>query len=321
MLHVSAVCPAALTAQVVSRLVAAPRVENLVVQPGAGRRPDGDAISFDVHESTANRMFSEMRRLGLDENGAIAVAQLDAALTAHAPPSPAERRKVRVLRREAAPVWELVTARIESGSRYAPSFYLLLMLAGLIGAVGLLTNSSILIVGAMVVGPEYAAIIAVALGMTRRDQRGVMSGLAALGAGFGAAIVATLVFGLVIRASGATPKPFVTGLRPVADFVNSPDVFSAIVAVLAGIVGVVSLTEAKASALIGVFISVTTIPAAASIGISIAYSLWGDAGGSALQLLLNVIVLIIVGYAGLTAQRWFWRRQPTSQWEAMEHPS
>jgi uncharacterized hydrophobic protein (TIGR00271 family) len=321
MLHVSAVCPAALTSRVVSQLVAAPRVENLVVQPGAGRRPDGDSISFDVHESAANRVFSELRQIGLDKSGAIAIVQLDAALTAHPRPRQAERRKLVVLRREAAPVWELVTARIESGARYAPSFYLLLMLAGLIGAVGLLTNSSILIVGAMVVGPEYAAIIAVALGMTRRDQRGVMSGLAALGAGFGAAIVATLVFGLVIRASGATPKPFLAGLRPVADFVNSPDVFSAIVAVLAGIVGVVSLTEAKASALIGVFISVTTIPAAASIGISIAYTLWGDAGGSALQLLLNVVVLIIVGYAGLTAQRWFWRRQPAAQVEAMEHPS
>jgi len=321
MLHVSAVCPAALTAHVVSQLVAAPRVANLVVQPGAGRRPDGDAISFDVHESAANKVFSELRQVGLDKDGAIAVVQLDAALTAHARPRRAERRKLVVLRREAAPVWELVTARIESGARYAPSFYLLLTLAGLIGAVGLLINSSILIVGAMVVGPEYAAIIAIALGLTRRDQRGVMSGLAALGVGFGAAIVATLVFGLVIRASGTTPKPFLAGLRPVADFINSPDVFSVIVAVLAGIAGVVSLTEARASALLGVFISVTTIPAAASIGISIAYALWSAAGGSALQLLLNVAVLIVVGYAGLSAQRWFWRRQPASEVEAMEHPS
>jgi len=39
-----------------------------------------------------------------------------------------------------------------------------------------------------------------------------------------------------------------------------------IVAVLAGLVGVVSLTESRANALIGVFISVTTIPAAASVG-------------------------------------------------------
>jgi uncharacterized hydrophobic protein (TIGR00271 family) len=309
MLHVSAVYPAALSAQVVSRLLAARGVTNLVVQQDAGVLPDGDAISFDVHEDAANPVLSGLRGLGLDDGATISVVHLDAALTAQGRARRRERPgKLSVLRPESAPVWDLVTARIESGGDYAPSFYVLLALAGLIGAVGLLTNSGILIVGAMVVGPEYAAIIAVALGMTRRDRQAVMSGLGALGVGFAVAIASTLLFGLVIRASGATPAPFLHGVRPVADFINSPDVFSVIVAVLAGLVGVVSLTEAKASTLIGVFISVTTIPAAASIGISIAYSLWREAGGSALQLLLNVIVLIVVGFTGLTAQRLIWQR-------------
>lgn len=62
------------------------------------------------------------------------------------------------LRREKAPVWEMVEAVIREGEAYAPSFYALLAIAGLIGAVGLLTNSQILIVGAMVVGPEYNAV-------------------------------------------------------------------------------------------------------------------------------------------------------------------
>ncbi|HEX6932970.1 MAG TPA: DUF389 domain-containing protein [Streptosporangiaceae bacterium] len=309
MLHVSAVCPAALRAEAVTRLSVARGVANLVVQRDAGVLPGGDAISFDVQDDAANLVLGDLRKLGLDESGAISVVHLDAALTAPGRAYRRERRKkLRVLRPESAPVWDLVTARIESGGEYAPSFYVLLMLAGLIGAVGLLTNSSILIVGAMVVGPEYAAIIAVSLGMTRRDRQAIMSGLGALGAGFGVAIAATLLFALIIRASGATPGPFLHGLRPVADFINSPDVFSVIVAVLAGLVGVVSLTEAKASTLIGVFISVTTIPAAASIGVSLAYSLWDEAGGSTLQLVLNVVVLIVVGFTGLTAQRLIWRR-------------
>jgi uncharacterized membrane protein len=76
-------------------------------------------------------------------------------------------------------------------------------------------------------------------------------------------------------------------------------------------VGVVSLTEAQANAIIGVFISVTTIPAAASVGISIAYSSWREARGSAFQLLLNVVLLIVVGAVGLRAQRSIWRRRPS----------
>ena len=59
--------------------------------------------------------------------------------------------------------------------------------------------------------------------------------------------------------------------------------------------------------LLGVFISVTTIPAAASVGISIAYSSRSEARGSMVQLLLNVVLLIVVGAAGLRAQRAIWR--------------
>jgi len=162
---------------------------------------------------------------------------------------------------------------------YAPSFYTLLGIAGLIGAVGILTNSQTLIVGAMVVGPEYNAIMGVALGLDKRRMRPVLRGTVALLVGFSAAIVITLLFGLLIRWSGHTPKLYSAGVRPVSDLIDSPNLFSLVVAVLAGIVGVVSLTEARAGALIGVFISVTTIPAAADIALSLAYSSWGEARG------------------------------------------
>jgi uncharacterized membrane protein len=79
------------------------------------------------------------------------------------------------------------------------------------------------------------------------------------------------------------------------------------VAILAGMVGVVSLTEARANALIGVFISVTTIPAAADVGVSLAFSSWREAGGSLVQLLLNIVLLIAVGAVGLSTQRAIWR--------------
>jgi len=76
-------------------------------------------------------------------------------------------------------------------------------------------------------------------------------------------------------------------VRPVSNLIDNLNLFSLIVAVLAGIVRVVSLTEARSAALIGVLISVTTIPAAADTGLSIAYANWSQASGSALQLLLK----------------------------------
>jgi uncharacterized membrane protein len=71
---------------------------------------------------------------------------------------------------------------------------------------------------------------------------------------------------------------------------------------------VVSLTESRANALIGVFISITTLPAAASIGLSVAFGSWHDAAGSLYQLLLNVVILIVVGALGLSTQRSLWHR-------------
>jgi len=175
--------------------------------------------------------------------------------------------------------------------------------------VGILTNSQILIVGAMVVGPEYNAIIAVALGFSTRDRPLVRDGLLALLLGFLGAIAFTLLFGLAVKASGGTPAQFLQGVRPVSDLINAPNMFSVIVAILAGLVGVISLTESRANALIGVFISVTTIPAAADVGVSVAYASWSEAWGSLEQLLLNVVLLIVVGAGGLSTQRVIWRRR------------
>ena len=161
----------------------------------------------------------------------------------------------------------------------------------------------------MVLGPEYSAIIAVALSISKRDRGPVRDGLLALLWGFLAAIVITLLFGLAVRGAGLAPVSFLKGTRPVSNLINTPNIYSVIVAILAGLVGVVSLTEARANALIGVFISVTTIPAAADVGVSLAFSSWREARGSAFQLLLNIAVLIAVGAADLSTQWLIWHRR------------
>ena len=309
MLHVRVVSPPSVTGRLLDRLAGLPGVSNLIVLEGAAHRPDGDAVFFDVDHGAANPVFRALRGLGLDHDGAIIVEQVDASLTSDARPagrigSPAS---------EVAPVWEMVEATIRGGAVYPPSFFILLAIAGLIAAVGILTNSQILIVGAMVVGPEYSAIIAVALGISEPERGLIRDGLLALASGFSASIVVTLAFGLAVRAAGKAPQPFLDGVRPVSDLINTPNVFSVVVAILAGIVGVVSLTEARAGALIGVFISVTTIPAAADIGVSLAFGSWHEAGGSVEQLLLNVFLLIVVGAGGLSTQRAIWRRLGTRQ--------
>ena len=301
--HLRIAGPRDWTERVVALLTTEPGVSNLVVLNGVARRPEGDAVQCDVLSSAANSVLGQLKALDDDRASPVAIEIVDAVIGERPDPAAA----FGIMQRDIAPVWDVVDARIRSEAVYAPSFYILLAIAGLIGAVGILINSEILLVGAMVVGPEYNAIMGVALGIDRHDGQQALRGTLALVAGFLAAIILTLVFGLAIRWSGETPDAFSRGVRPLADLISSPDLFSVVVAVLAGIVGVVSLTESRAGALIGVFISVTTLPAAANIGLSIAYADWTRAMGSTYQLLLNVILLIVVGALVMRLQRVIWR--------------
>lgn len=292
-----------MTDSLISGLSGNPAVMNLVVS-GAARHPDGDAVQFDVLHGSANEIIDRLCLLGLDRRGSIVLENVDASLGSDADEERAKSGRFQ----QFTPVWTEVESRIALDGTFPPSWYTLLVIAGLIAAVGILTNSQILIVGAMVVGPEYGAIISLAFAVTRRDGSRALRSMAALVLGFGLAIVAAFLLALVIRAAGIVPTAYTLGIRPVSDLINTPDWFSVIVAALAGIVGVVSLTEARSSTLIGVFISVTTIPAAADIGVSLAFSSPSQAWGSTLQLVLNVTVLAVVAIVGLPVQRAVWGR-------------
>jgi len=304
MIHLRVVSPPDITDAMVPALRAEPAVMNLTVFRSVVSKPDGDAVQFDVLQGAADQVIERLRRLGVEQRGAIVLENVDASVSALA--DSVSARRVRF--QQFAPVWTEVEARIRLGGSYPPSWFVLLVIAGLIGAVGILTNSEILIVGAMVVGPEYGAILSLAFGATRHDVNRVWNAATALVIGFTLAVVGALVLSLLIRWAGLEPKAYAVGIRPVSNLIDTPNWFSFIVAVLAGVVGVVSVTESRSSTLIGVFISVTTIPAAADIGVSLAFGSGSEAWGSTLQLLLNVTVLAAVAIAGLPAQRAIWRR-------------
>ena len=304
MIHLRVVSPPDVTDSLMPTLRAEPAVLNLMVLPGAVSNPDGDAVHFDVLQGAANEVIGRLRDLGLDQRGSIVLEGIDSSISALADRATARRGRFQ----QFTPVWAEVEARIDRDGAFPPSWFALLVIAGLIGAVGILTNSQILIVGAMVVGPEYGAIISLAFGVTRRDSSRVLRSAAALVAGFALAVAGAFLLALIVRGAGLEPKAYALGIRPVSNLIDTPNWFSFIVAALAGVVGVVSLTEARSSTLIGVFISVTTIPAAADIGVSLAFGSNSEAWGSTLQLLLNVTVLTAVAIAGLPVQQAIWRR-------------
>ena len=311
MYHIRVSNPGGTTERILEVLGASSGTVNVTVSPGSARFPDGDVVECDLTPEVAHDVIHELKELGPRQRGPISVDRTETAVIR----SHREMIRPMVSDREIAPVWEVVDATIRSNAVYPVSFFLLLLAAGLLAAVGILTNSQILIVAAMVVGPEYSAIQGAALGITERNARPVRRGLVALAVGFTLAVVAVFVFSLVIRHTVGAPRDYQLGFVPVADLISKPDLYSVIVAVIAGAVGVISILQARASALIGVFISVTTIPAAADMGVSAAFGRWEETAGATEQLLLNVVILLVVGVAALVLQRRIWAgrtRSPVS---------
>ncbi|CPU32982.1 uncharacterized hydrophobic domain [Mycobacteroides abscessus] len=79
------------------------------------------------------------------------------------------------------------------------------------------------------------------------------------------------------------------------DFVFQVGPFSLVVALLAGAAGMLSLMSAKSAALVGVFISVTTVPAAGFAVVAATVGEWDIAGLSALQLAVNLFGIVLAG--------------------------
>ena len=97
---------------------------------GSARRPDGDALQFDVPARSANVVLRQLEAFADGRRGSISIESLDAAIGEEATPPPRRR----LVQRDIAPIWDIVEAKIRSDAIYAPSFYILLAIAGLIGA-------------------------------------------------------------------------------------------------------------------------------------------------------------------------------------------
>ena len=87
------------------------------------------------------------------------------------------------------------------------------------------------------------------------------------------------------------------------DFIVQPDIWSFLIALLAGVAGVLALTTSKSGPLVGVFISVTTVPAVGTLALCIGVGVWSEIPGALAQLGVNLLGLVLAGTVTLRVQR------------------
>lgn len=308
MIHLRLIVPPELSPAVLEFLERAPEVTNLWRLPGAASKPDGDLVSCDVATESGSGILSELRGLGLEHRGSISVEKVDASVSRvaeaaerAAPGAPAD-----------AIVWEEVEGRISESATLSVSFLLFMTLATMIAAVGVMSDSIVLIIGAMVVGPEYGPLAGICVALIEGRPRLAAVSLRALAIGFPAAMAAAALLAWLLVGTGVAPDSLHAGEHALTLFISNPNWYSAIVAAFAGVAGMLALISAKSGPLMGVLISLTTIPAAANVGVAAAYRNWAEAGGAAAQLAINVTAILVTGLAVLAVAGWARRKRSSS---------
>lgn len=304
------IVPSARTDLVAHDLAEDDRTTNVVVLRGCAVRPEGDLVQCEVTREAVSDVLGWLRAQGIYDDGSVVLSDVRAA------PSKNARGTERAAAGapDDAIVWDAVLDSAYGEVRGSWSFYAFLTLATAIASVAVVTDSSILVVGAMVVGPEFGVVAALALGLAAGRVALVKDSSWLLLKGFVFAIAVTFALALIARGVGWVELADVTGSRPLTGFIWRPDKWSAVVAVLAGTAGVLSQTAGRANALVGVFISVTTVPAAGDFALSLALGASEQLAGSAAQLGINLVGMTLAGVVTLLAQRCLWKlaRKPSN---------
>ncbi|MBJ7453061.1 MAG: DUF389 domain-containing protein [Blastococcus sp.] len=306
LLQLRVTVPADRTAQVLDLFTGDPGTAHLSVLPGASVTPAGDLVIAEVARESADALIDAMKRLGVDKDGGIVMVSVDAAVS-----SAARRAEERAPGDGAdAVVWEQVVRTTAAESTLSASYLAFLTIATLLAAAAIINDSAILVIGAMVLGPEFAPLAALAVAVVHRRPSIARRAGISLVVGFAVAIALTALAVLAGRALGWFGPEVLTADRPATGFITQPDRWSVLVAVLAGIAGVLSLTAARSGALVGVFISVTTVPAAADMALGLALGSADEFARAATQLGINLLGILAAAVATLALQKAVWHRMP-----------
>jgi uncharacterized hydrophobic protein (TIGR00271 family) len=275
----------ALMAAVAERLDALPGARHVSLL--AARAAGASLVIADVRADTADAALATVRARGVPP-GDIAMVRLDTiAIEAGA-------------RETSALIWADVLGQARIQARTAARYLVLMAVAGVIAALAVVNDSATLIVGAMAISPDLFPVTAACIGIVFRRPPLVWRGLAALAAGLATAGVLAVVVAVFLDQLDLLPQGF--SLHEFSAAQTHVNTTTVLVAFAAGIAGMLSV-ETRASAAVGVAISVTTIPATAYLGVALGIGELDTSLSAAAVLAVNVAMMLAGGSLALLVQR------------------
>jgi uncharacterized hydrophobic protein (TIGR00271 family) len=255
---------------------------------------DADAlVTADVRPDAADRALATLDELGVPADD-IALIRLDTI----APGIGAGSGEF------TAVIWADVLGRARFQARASARYLVLMAAAGVIGGLAVVNRNTTLIVGAMAISPDLLPVTAACTGIVFGRGRLVARGLVALIVGLAVTGALAAIVAAFLDHTGLLPVGF--SLRDFTIAQTHANVTTILVALAAGVAGMLAV-ETRASASIGVAISVTTIPAAAFLGVALGIGQFAKALPAFAVLGANIAMMLLGGSLALGIQRVFAR--------------
>jgi uncharacterized hydrophobic protein (TIGR00271 family) len=259
----------------------------------AAASPGGHAVvSADVELSTADEVVTLVAEQGLGADDYLLIRQEAIA------PKPLHERR---MGGEQAFAWVELMGEARANARPIGRFLALMSVAAVVAAMGVIKANTILIVGAMAISPDLLPICATCVGLISGRLRLARRAFLTLAVGLSLVVMAAAAVTFALQLTGFLGDSYVPSPSSVGGLVKV-DYTTVIVAAAAGVAGMLSF-ETRASAAVGVAISVTTIPASAYLGVALGSGGGHGAGNALAMLAVNVAMLITSGTLTLAIQR------------------
>ena len=177
------------------------------------------------------------------------------------------------------------------------TYALLTFLSAVVASSGLLLNSPALVVGSMVIAPMVGSALTASVGTVLSNREMILDGFKSQIYGLGIAIGGAIVFSFILKEGHfLSPSLHPGAINQISQRI-SPGLLSLIIGVCAGAAGAAGLATGISAALVGVMIAAALIPAAAVVGIGIAWNIPTIAVGALILLIVNAASIHVSGVA------------------------
>ncbi|WP_306054159.1 TIGR00341 family protein [Natronococcus wangiae] len=174
-------------------------------------------------------------------------------------------------------------------------YSIMTIISSVVATAGLLLDSPAVVVGSMVIAPLIGPALGASVGSVIDDEELFVESMTYQIIGIILAIGAAAAFAWLVKTTNIVPPGLnIAAVGEISERL-APDLLSLVIALGAGVAGIVSIATGISVALVGVMIAAALIPPAAAAGVAMAWGRPDAAIGATVLVFVNVLSVNLAG--------------------------